>query len=397
MTTKVNTRFNPGPILMLAGIMFVTLLARIIFSPLLLRIESDLGLSHSEAATFFLLTSLGYCVTMVFSGYISHRITHRTVIIVSAAICGATLFVVGLSSSLWMIRIGLLFLGAGSGLYLPSGVATIYQSVDSRHWGKAIGIHELGPSASFIAAPVLAQFLVPLLSWRGLFVVLGVISLLLGTTFALVGRGGRFRGAKPNLHSLRELFSHPSAAFICIYFALVGGSAIGVFSILPTYLATERAMTEDSVNMLMSVSRLSGPFMVFFAGWMIDRTDVRMLFVGLFVALSVLTGIIGLAHNFPLTLVVFIQPLLNSAFFPTAFALLARAVPSELRNIAVSIAVSSAYLFGGGVVPTVMGILGESGNFWLGFVLLGGLLLACLFLLPFSKISKLKMGHGGEN
>jgi len=48
------------PLLLLTSIFFVNFLARILLAPLMPAVESDLGLSHAEAGSFFLLVSLGY-------------------------------------------------------------------------------------------------------------------------------------------------------------------------------------------------------------------------------------------------------------------------------------------------------------------------------------------------
>ncbi len=385
---KGPSRFQPAPILLLSSIMFAVMLGRVVFSPLLLRIEADLGVSHTEAATFFLLISIGYSIAMLLSGYLSHWLTHRITIIVSTAMGGLALFFVAFSSSLWTIRLALFLLGACSGLYLPSGMASLYSLVDSRHWGKALGIHELGPAMSFMAAPLIAQVFAPLLSWRGTLMLIAGCSLLLAAVYTLFGSGGRFRGEVPNLKNVRLLLAQPSTAIMLLYFVLVAGAAIGAFSFLPAYLATERNMSERTVNVLLSASRFSGPAMVFVAGWMADKLNVKRLFVTLFICIGFLTALLGLLRGLPLILVLFIQPLFNNAFFPTAFALMARVMPPNLRNLAVSLVVPMAYLIGGGVVPVLMGYLGEHGRFWVGFVILGSMIVLSLVLLPGLKSAK---------
>ena len=128
--------------------------------------------------------------------------------------------------------------------------------------------------------------------------------------------------------------------------------------------------------------------MVFVAGWMADKLNVKRLFVTLFICIGFLTALLGLLRGLPLILVLFIQPLFNNAFFPTAFALMARVMPPNLRNLAVSLVVPMAYLIGGGVVPVLMGYLGEHGRFWVGFVILGSMIVLSLVLLPGLKSAK---------
>jgi NNP family nitrate/nitrite transporter-like MFS transporter len=71
-------------------------------------------------------------------------------------------------------------LGAGAGLYLPSGIATLTGLVAPRHWGKAIAIHELAPNLDFVTAPLLSEALLNWTSWRGVLILFGIGSIAAG-------------------------------------------------------------------------------------------------------------------------------------------------------------------------------------------------------------------------
>ena len=195
-----------GPILLFTNIFFLNFIARIIFAPLLPSIQKDLALAHVEAASLFLFLSMGYSVALLCSGFVSHRLQHRKTIILSAVAVGLSLAGIAFCHGLWTIRAGLLLLGLASGLYLPSGLASLTAMVDTRHWGKAIATHELAPNSSFFVAPLLAEGLMMWFSWRGVLVFLGVCSILTGVLFSFFGKGGDFRGEAPNFLSLKTLF-----------------------------------------------------------------------------------------------------------------------------------------------------------------------------------------------
>jgi NNP family nitrate/nitrite transporter-like MFS transporter len=104
-----------------------------------------------------------------------------------------------------------------------------------------------------------------------------------------------------------------------------------------------------------------------------------MLCIGVVVSLS--TVVIGFAEGSLLVAGVFLQPMLVSSFFPAAFASLARTTTRENFNVAISIIVPVSFLFGGGIVPSLMGVLGDHTGFAPGFVILGAVFLGCLSLL----------------
>jgi len=129
-----------GPLPFLVGIFLINFLSRIVLYPLMPTIEKDLKIGHDEAGSLFLILSLGYCVMLFGSGFVSSRFNHRRTIILSSVAVGGTLLVISVSHHLWVIRFGILILGMTAGLYLPSGIATLTGLVNPKDWGKAIAI-----------------------------------------------------------------------------------------------------------------------------------------------------------------------------------------------------------------------------------------------------------------
>ncbi len=178
------------PIFFLVEIFFLNFVSRIVLSPLLPTVEKDLKIGHEEAGALFFLISFGYCIMLLGSSFVSSLLNHRRTIILSTILVGGALLFVGLSQQFWMIRVGLFALGMAAGLYLPSGIATLTELANPRHWGKAVSIHELAPNLGFVVAPLIAQFLLSYLSWQNIFTLFGVFSILSGILFSIFGRGG---------------------------------------------------------------------------------------------------------------------------------------------------------------------------------------------------------------
>lgn len=376
------------PIYFLAGIVFLNLLVRVILSPLLLTIENDLGITRSQASGLFLFISLGYVSTMLSSGFISAKLSHRRTIQLSIISTGLVLLLISRSISLNTLRIALMLLGMSCGLYLPSGMAVLTRLADSKNWGKAIAIHELGPNMSLIAAPLLVEALLRFYPWRVIFLLLGCACLLGGVLFALLVKEGDFRGEPPNFANLGLILSKPSFWIITIILCLVIGSALGVYSVLPAYLVSNRAMERDFVNFLVGLSRVSGLFTVFLSGWLIDRFGVKFVLSATGLTVGMLTVLLGLTQGIGLVLVIILQPMLIAGFFPAAFAALANIGPARTRNVAVSLMIPFGNLIGGGVVPAAMGRLAEHGAFAIGFIVIGAMLTISILLLSFLKLKE---------
>ena len=73
--------------------------------------------------------------------------------------------------------------------------------------------------------------------------------------------------------------------------------------------------------------------------------------------------------------------MLIGSFFPAILAALSKISPPHAQNVGVSVMIPFVFFFGGGVVPAVMGVLGEGVGFSVGFVVLGLVFLATLPLL----------------
>jgi NNP family nitrate/nitrite transporter-like MFS transporter len=378
-------RFQVGPLLYLVGTFFLNFLSRIVLSPLMPTIEEDLKLGHDEAGSLFFLISLGFCMMLLGSGFVSSRLNHRRTIILSSMAVGMALLFVGLTHSLWGVRIGLLILGMAAGLYLPSGIAIITELVDPKHWGKAIAIHELAPNLGCMIAPLLAEVLLGWFSWRGVVIMLGIVSMLAAVVFAFLGKGGTFLGEAPNSRILRNILVDPSFWVMIALFTLGIGASFGVYSMIPLYLVSERGMGRPWANILIGLSRISPLATAILSGWFTDRFGPKQTLKGVFLATGLITGLLGIVPGSWIILIVFLQPMISTSFFPPGFAALSRIGSTSIQKVAVSLTVPIGFLLGGGAIPAGIGLIGAIGSFSLGFTILGGLILGGFILIRYLK------------
>jgi NNP family nitrate/nitrite transporter-like MFS transporter len=364
-----------NPLLMLTSIFFVNFISRIIQAPLMPIIEEQLQLSHGGAGSLFLTISIGYFITLVGSSFICAYISHKRMILLSISLLGLALLATSASKGLWGLRISLLGLGMAAGLYLPSGIATLTHLIDSRHWGKAIAIHEIAPNLSFIAAPLVAEVILAAFSWRLAFAVLGVAALALAAVYFRFGQGGEFRGEAPGISSLKKMVGRPSFWIMVILFGLGISGTLGIFTMLPLYLITDHGIDRNWANTLISLSRLSGLVMALAGGWAVDRFGTRRVLKAV-LSLNglVVLGLAWAGGNWVL-LFVFVQPMIAVCFFPAGLAALSRVSPPNQRNVAVSLVSPLGFLIGGGIVPAAIGISGDVASFSAGILIVGALMM----------------------
>jgi NNP family nitrate/nitrite transporter-like MFS transporter len=367
-------------LLFLALIFFINFTARIIFSPLMPTIEADLSLTHSDAGLLFLLISIGYFIGMLGSGFLSAAVTHKKTISLSSLAVGLTLLPISFSSDKWILFIGLFVLGLSAGLYLPSGLATLTAIIDPRQWGKAIAVHEMAPNLGFVAAPLLAEIFMFWFSWRIILMLLGLTSLLMGLANACYGKSGEFSGEPPKFGAIRVLVKQRSFLIMLILFCAGIGSFFGIYTMLPLYLVAEQGMDREMANTLVAISRIPGLAVVFVAGWATDRFGPKHTLVWIFMLTGLFTMALGFAAGYWTYVFVFIQPMIAVCFPPAALVALSLIGTPKTRNIAVSITIPFAFLIGGGILPILIGILGDAGAFGLGIVIAGGFIILASIL-----------------
>ena len=343
-------------------------------------VETEMGLTHDQAGSLFLMVTIGYFVTLVLSGHVSSRIGHRKTIILATALVAVCMLLIGLSRNLTELRASLVLLGLGAGLYLPSGLATLTDIVGQRHWAKAIAIHELAPNLSQLLAPVLAEAVLAAGSWRLAAFVLAGLTAVLGVCYAVKGRGGEFNGQAPGFSLLKSLAGQERFWIIILFFSVAMGGSLGIYTMTPLFLINTHGFERTWANTLLILSRIVVLPVSLISGWLADRIGFKAAMIGFMALTGLFTVVYASVGPGWLEAVVFIQPAVAVCMFPAGFAALGRIGRPEERNVVVSFAIPLATLVGMGVFPTFIGWTGDHYSFVLGFMITGVMLLATALL-----------------
>lgn len=366
---------------LLVGIFYLNFVSRIALAPLLPIIEVDLGLRHGEAGSLFFYIASGYATGLLASGYLTARIVHRRMIVLSAGMVGLAMTVLSFSPSIAAIHAGLFFVGIFSGFYLPSGIAALTELFPKELWGRIMAIHELAPNVAFITAPLLAEGLLRFFSWRTTLSFIGVSSIVSGVLFMLLGRGGFGKGAPPNSHSMGAVMARREFWTMAIFFMVAIGSSLGLYTMLSLFLVNDILFERSTANMLIGLSRISASFVLLLSGFLTDRLGAKNAMIALLAATGFSILFLGLSKEPVLTVAfLFLQAASVVCLFPIGFTIISLLFPSELRSVAVSLIIFLGFLLGGGVIPAAIGHWAEAFSFSSGFIFLGLLFLA---LLPF--------------
>lgn len=374
---------NARMVALLIVAVFFSMGGRVIFSPLMPYLQDALSISLSTAGTLFLLVNVGFSVVMMFSGFLAARIGHGNTIVFALASIALGLFITGSAGNAIVLAFGMIFIGSGAGTYAPSGIAMINTKISVEKRSMAFSFHEIGPNMAMLLAPLIVLVGVPWVGWRGVLLLMGLLSALGSLAFYLWGAKGSGVGAPPNLSTITTILKLPDAYISMLMFSASLAGWQGVFAILPAYLVEHSAWSAEYVNSLMTLSRVTSIFMLVFAGAIIKALGKRNTIILVLLFTSVLTGLLSVAEGRLLEMVVICQPALIAVMFPAQLGCLAEIGEAWYQNVTTSLVVTVGMTVGAGVVPAVLGVMGDYGIGWFGFISLALFMLFTAIILLF--------------
>ena len=168
-----------GNVLVLLSLMyFITYVDRVNISTAAPAIKSEFGLSNTELGLIFSAFAYPYALFQVFGGWLGDKWGARLTLFLCSVIWAAATILTGFAgglASLFMIRF---MLGFGEGATFPTATRAMQNWVARDRRGFAQGfVHSAARLGNAITPPMVAALIV-LVTWRGSFVLLGLVSLL---------------------------------------------------------------------------------------------------------------------------------------------------------------------------------------------------------------------------
>ncbi len=363
-----------GSVLMISMLMvavFFSMAARAIFSPIMPSLQSDLNIGLATAGSLFLFISVTYAVAILLAGFLAARIGHGLTIVVALALIAVGLTISAAAPGVVLMAVGMAFIGAGAGIYPPSGLAMVNRKISPQKRTFAFAFHEISPNFSLLVAPLIVLALEPLIGWRGVLLSMAAVCAMATLAFWRWGVTDSGVGAAPNFGTITIILKIPEI-YVGMFLLTASTSGLhGVYAILPAYLVERSLYSTDEINSLLAASRLASILFLLVAGGVVNLIGKRQAITWALVFTSICTALIGLLEGTLLNIVIIAQPALVAAIIPPLLSSIADIGESRYHNITYSLIITVAIGVGAGVVPAVLGIFGDHGLGWLGFVSLG--------------------------
>ena len=285
------------------AIMFLGFGSAYTFSAFLDQLQRDFGASRGSVSLVFSLAGFLYLGLGVISGPLADRFGSRPFAVIGMVLLGVGLALASVAQNLIEVYAAY-SLGVGLGLgcaYVP--VIGAVQRWFVRRRGFASGLAVAGIGLGTLVMPPLASLLIGALGWRGAYLVLGAVALLLGGGMALlIENDPRGRGLNPDGDeqarqtvqaggaSVRDAIR--SGRFISLYAACLICS-FGVFvpfvHLVP--FARDHGIAASMAALLLGMIGIGSTAGRFFLGTIADRMgrerSLLMMFVGMAASFSI--------------------------------------------------------------------------------------------------------------
>jgi NNP family nitrate/nitrite transporter-like MFS transporter len=336
---------------------------------------------HARASSIFIFQSMGYASSVCFAGFYSGRFGYKRSIALSFAISSFVLFLISFVKVFSVFYIFSFILGFATGIYLPSVIPFITEYFAENNWSKSIAIHDSAASISIFSTPLIILFFLHFCTWRGVFEVFAVVLLISAIIFYSIS--GEIKIRHSEKMRLGNLLKTQSLWALIIIWTFAGGANLGVYLIVPLYLTKELSLSIGYANSILGISRLGGIGVAVLCGFLIDRFNLRKLMFAMLFLSGIFTVLAGVVPARFIGFSLFFQVIFVTGFFPMALVTVTKMFGRETRSIATGIILAFSVIFGGGLVPYLLGFAGDLLSFRFGISLLG-ILVTLSSLLIFS-------------
>jgi len=296
----------------------------------------------------------------------------------------------GLSPTYLVMIVFVVLLGMMGGGYHPAASPVISASVSRENQGRALGLHQIGGSASFFLTPLIAVAIARVLGWRGSLISMAIPVFIIGIVlFIILGKLGYAHKATKAAASPQAEPRPTSSLRRLVTFITLGVLlqvlVISVASYIPLFAVDSLQTSVETGALLLSFFHFAGLWAGPAGGYLSDRIGT----VPVMLAVSLIAGpalyLLSLGSlSWSVWLVLLISGMCMYIGMPVTEAYIITHTPQHRRSTILGV-----YYFasrgGSGLTIPLLGYLADRYSFATGFTIVGmallGIALVCTALL----------------
>jgi MFS family permease len=360
---------------------------RMLLSPLLPAIITDLGITEATAGVALAAFQIVYAITQYPSGELSDRWTRATVIVPAFAVLVIGFALFGIVGGLGMFVFAAVVTGVGKGLFsIPS--RALLSDLFTTNRGRALGIYAAGTDVGGIAAAGVATVTVTYASWRTPFFPVAILLGILAMWYVLMNRE-RYMIERTTLDiggTVSGLIQHSRQRETLTAFALFYFMVGGVINFYPTYLTQTKNFSTELASLTFALIFIVGFIIKPSAGMLGDRfSRIGIAITGLLIAAVALSAVTFLSTPLYIWIITSVLAVGYKTGFPLADAIILDGASSD--GMGADLGAARALFLGANAVgPAYVGIIATYGSYEIAFAGLAVCLLLAAGLLARQRI-----------
>jgi predicted MFS family arabinose efflux permease len=343
-------------------------LDRLILPPLFPTMMKDLKLDYQDLGNLVGILAIAWGGSAILVGGLSDRVGRRGVLVPAVVLFSVLSALSGVATGLMSLLVIRAVMGVAEGPVASIGVAVAVEASHPRRRGMNNGFFQC-TIALFGQGfgPILATQLLLVMSWRKVFLIVGIPGLVMALLLWLVVRepsavGMRSSETAPKRAPLKALFKHRNiplsmAGLLCAMTGIFVLSAI-----MPNYLVDYLKLSSPQMGFVTSAIGFGGALGQLGLLTASDFTGRRSATLASFAVAAVFLWLfIHTGANPP---VLFAYLSIAAMFNFGALAILAGPIPAEAAPLgliasAAGIVIGAGEIFGGGIAPSIAGAVAQ--------------------------------------
>ncbi|HEY98296.1 MAG TPA: MFS transporter [Dehalococcoidia bacterium] len=260
--------------------------------PLSPFIRDEFSLSNARTLLIQSVFSWSYAVAQIPAGWLADRIGTRILLIVGISGLAVAGILIGISQTYVMLLAFMVLMGILGGGYHPSAAPMVSAAVSPADRGRALGFHEIGASASFLVAPMVAAGIATAWNWRVSYISISIPILVFGIVIAgYLNRGTKASGTGTDLSGAYGDAARPKSNYLRLVMFLLlsiftGGVVGSITALVPLYVVDAFQSSEFAGSVYFTVFASTGLWASPLGGYISDRLGR----VPLIITLCVMSG-----------------------------------------------------------------------------------------------------------
>ena len=195
MTAARHRLSASGKVLLLLCVMyFITYMDRVNVATAGGAFKSELHLSNTQLGLVFSMFAYPYLIFQIIGGWCADRFGARIVLTLCGVVWAGATIMTGLATGLYSLLFARLLLGVGEGATFPTATKAMARWLPANRVGFGQGITHASARIGNAVTPPLVTALMAATSWRGAFILIGIVSMAWALVWGLYSRDD------PHLH-----------------------------------------------------------------------------------------------------------------------------------------------------------------------------------------------------